>query len=142
MKQPNMFEEAMLSEEIENTLHNVKHLTVKDLITVLLNFDMDEVVWVSIDDKEKVRDVVSVENWHLHPIIHFEQEKRCENIDIPKDKTVMVDFIQIPEGATNGDMIKAMFPKIRSSKKWICGTRDWWNLPYKGGQDGHSDQNT
>ena len=28
-----------------------------------------------------------------------------------------VDFIEIPEGATNGDMIKAMFPKIE--EQWL-----------------------
>ena len=53
----------------------------------------------------------------------------------------LVDAIPIPAGATNGDMIKAMFPNI---KWWINTDRqifaesgtlnlDWWNAPYKRG---------
>jgi hypothetical protein len=38
--------------------------------------------------------------------------------------------ILIPNGATNGDMIKAMFPE---------GTNifdiNWWNAPYEGGKE-------
>jgi hypothetical protein len=54
--------------------------------------------------------------------------------------------IIIPNGATNGDMIKAMFPNARvddTSEKFgqlsICThdaksvfSSDWWNAPYKG----------
>ena len=60
----------------------------------------------------------------------------------------------IPEGATNGDMIKAMFPNASVSEKFPIGNYDevyyvfieftdgvinemrvmksWWNAPYKG----------
>ena len=55
--------------------------------------------------------------------------------------------IEIPNGATNGDMIKTMFPNIEiegigGEIKCIAvqigfGTSyfalDWWNAPYKGG---------
>lgn len=63
------------------------------------------------------------------------------------------DVIPIPEGATNGDMIKAMFPNARVSEifpscngdevyyvsieKFNCVTngmrimKSWWNAPYK-----------
>lgn len=57
------------------------------------------------------------------------------------------DAIPIPKGATNGDMIKAMFPyiKIHEHKRtdicdayiqidiWdfsICVSKDWWDAPY------------
>ena len=58
-----------------------------------------------------------------------------------------VDAIEIPNGATNGDMIKAMFPNIEiegigGEIKCIAaqnGTSyfalDWWNAPYKGGRE-------
>lgn len=57
----------------------------------------------------------------------------------------IADAIPIPEGATNGDMMKAMFPNIESRLdkktgimlvKWTDGTTktfkaEWWNAPYK-----------
>ena len=57
-----------------------------------------------------------------------------------------VDFIEIPEKATNGDMIKAMFPKawrsnyIDSTNKFTLYIdddhelevdNDWWDSPYR-----------
>jgi len=49
------------------------------------------------------------------------------------------DVIPIPDGATNGDMIKAMFPNelptiITSTLWWgdnMGFNKDWWNAPYK-----------
>lgn len=55
-----------------------------------------------------------------------------------------VDFIEIPEGATNGDMIKAMFPNSHvnemSHTVWVgyddmSFHRDWWNSPYRKEQE-------
>lgn len=66
-----------------------------------------------------------------------------------------VDFIEIPEGATNGDMIKAMWnisdedidigtysvyvyvPKriIKGYNNRIVFNRDWWNSPYRKEQE-------
>jgi hypothetical protein len=63
--------------------------------------------------------------------------------------TPTADVISIPEGATNGDVIKAMFPaaKVNNTKysyvvevklpyhsKYDTGLlfdKDWWNAPYK-----------
>ena len=61
-----------------------------------------------------------------------------------------VDFIETPEGATNGDMIKAMFPSASETDHFIVNSpigniiyirlekyqemrvqQDWWNAPYK-----------
>lgn len=55
-----------------------------------------------------------------------------------------VNAIPIPEGATNGDMIKVMFPLVEVKEKNNCyevyfgiGTasqyfnHQWWNAPYK-----------
>lgn len=55
-----------------------------------------------------------------------------------------VNAIPIPEGATNGDMIKVMFPSVEVKEKNNCyevyfgiGTasqyfnHQWWNAPYK-----------
>lgn len=58
---------------------------------------------------------------------------------------VLENCIEIPEGATNGDMIKALFPDIESRLdektgivlvKWVDGTTktfkaSWWNAPYQ-----------
>lgn len=62
----------------------------------------------------------------------------------------MAEYIEIPKGATNGDMIKAMFPgyhvQISTALKevslyydgaedytgsWIRFDLDWWNAPYR-----------
>ena len=54
-------------------------------------------------------------------------------------------IIIIPEGATNGDMIKKMFPdgevitladgmvsvKYKEHSCWVHYESDWWNAPYK-----------
>ena len=60
---------------------------------------------------------------------------------------VLENCIEIPNGATNGDMIKAMFPNIEiegigGEIKCIAaqnGTSyfalDWWNAPYKNGSN-------
>lgn len=55
-----------------------------------------------------------------------------------------VDFIEIPEGATNGDMINALFPNAKNTRvdggyplnyiiegEWHRNLKDWWNAPYK-----------
>ena len=43
-----------------------------------------------------------------------------------------VEAIPIPKGATNGEMLKAVFPKKlfdRIDVDWFG--EDWWNSPYK-----------
>ena len=60
------------------------------------------------------------------------------------DNAPTVNAIVIPEGATNGDVIKAVFPNKQFVS--VCSTRiydfttdnkidcdlDWWNAPYGG----------
>ena len=56
-----------------------------------------------------------------------------------------VDFIEIPEGATNGDMIKAIFPNISVYEHENGATYSinneynfnstWWNSPYRKEQE-------
>ena len=76
--------------------------------------------------------------------------KRCINgIDnefIPiVQEAPTVPAIPIPDNATNGDVIKALFPRIKTKKfttflrviegeEYIPMTYDWWNAPYKRGE--------
>lgn len=46
-------------------------MTVKEMIIELLNYDMDETIYVSLDNKEKVTHDIYIENWHGIPTIHF-----------------------------------------------------------------------
>ena len=56
-----------------------------------------------------------------------------------------VDFIEIPEGTTNGDMIKAVFPNISVYEHENGATYSinneynfnstWWNSPYRKEQE-------
>ena len=40
------------------------------------------------------------------------------------------DSIVFPDKATNGDIIKALFPKVQDVDiDWVG--EDWWNLPYE-----------
>ena len=63
------------------------------------------------------------------------------------DNAHTINAIVIPENATNGDMIKAMFPWIFTSESSaeptlilvhgidngsIVFEKEWWNAPYKG----------
>jgi hypothetical protein len=68
----------------------------------------------------------------------------CEDI---RNEVKEFDAIQIPEGATNGDMIKMLFPGVEVDEKsedtvhlkdkwhnplvFIQIPKDIWNLPYK-----------
>jgi hypothetical protein len=61
------------------------------------------------------------------------------------DRQPLVSAIPIPRGATNGDMIKAMFPNVECGKDelgnvfivsdaqlgYIVLRESWWNAPYK-----------
>jgi hypothetical protein len=76
-------------------------------------------------------------------------DKDWEVIDFLKTVPT-ANVVEIPEGATNGDMIKAMFPNV----EFVCGDygistlymkmnmidvgfaslyKEWWNAPYKRG---------
>lgn len=57
-----------------------------------------------------------------------------------------VNAIPIPDGATNGDMIMAMFPNAKANvfvkevgvkglDTYSTFTKTWWNAPYEGGKD-------
>lgn len=74
-------------------------------------------------------------------------------------KQAIRNGVILPDNATNGDVIKAMFPKGKVRRETSCthdktvfsfpdGTyfgaecrfnTDWWNEPYKGGQDNGND---
>jgi len=79
------------------------------------------------------------------------EDKAEEFLNKPKNKPRMMieeeskSIIEIPEGATNGDMLKALFPQwdlreeIGYEYKLFGETHkfeglvdaDWWNAPYK-----------
>ena len=57
------------------------------------------------------------------------------------DSQLTVNAIPIPDGATNGDMIKAMFPNAKANvfvkevgvkglDTYSVFTKKWWNTPY------------
>lgn len=54
----------------------------------------------------------------------------------------LINAIPIPDNATNGDMIKAIFPnydEIELTEEYPSGktyfSSDWWNAPYKKGSE-------
>ena len=78
-----------------------------------------------------------------------EEYKRLVYIDMFKLRGYIQNGTPIPDNATNGDVIKAMFPsgKIWKSDSYMCllidgqgdaqmFDADWWNSPYqKGGKE-------
>lgn len=56
---------------------------------------------------------------------------------------IRINAIIIPEGATNGDMIEAMFPNLKGKEKAFAihlyvnkdkvgeVSMDWWNAPFR-----------
>lgn len=71
---------------------------------------------------------------------------RCEQYELCMETYPPVNLIEIPRGATNGDMIKAMFPKCCSNMGNFDNgivvdfmgdlhsfDTDFWNAPYKRG---------
>ena len=62
------------------------------------------------------------------------------------DSQLTVNAIPIPDGATNGDMIMAMFPNskvsvfvkevgVKGLDTYSTFTKKWWNAPYEGGKE-------
>lgn len=62
-----------------------------------------------------------------------------DEIHITKEPPLYVNAIPIPDNATNGDMIRAIFPNItifdENPVKTVWGRSEsetkWWNSPYK-----------
>ena len=68
-------------------------------------------------------------------------ETTTVNYDYLEDATLII----IPDNATNGDVIKAMFPNIETFEEEdvpqniyfsiegdvLCLRKEWWNAPYK-----------
>ena len=44
--------------------------------------------------------------------------------------------VLIPDNATNGDVIKALFPQLECDYWCPRFADDWWNAPYKAGKRG------
>lgn len=73
---------------------------------------------------------------HTNPLPPFIQTKADNKIEPYKNVNVII----IPENATNGDMIKAVFNcmviEISKGKVYVEGIyfpfdEEWWNAPYK-----------
>lgn len=75
------------------------------------------------------------------------REAECKKI--AKRLKELKPFDEIPEGMTNGEVIQALFPYVKTEdtsydtligtnldKGYIPLQRDWWNAPYqKGGEE-------
>ena len=62
--------------------------------------------------------------------------KHTNSLPIMEDTKIKpykkLDVIPIPEGATNGDMIKAMFDELTfNGGVGLYFKKDWWDAPYK-----------
>lgn len=111
-------------------------MTVGELITELTKYKMDDEVYVSIDDKEKIGSIVNLTRWKGMCEIHFDNWTRT---------------IEVPEGASNGDVLKKKYPELKVTEVKYGGivveyvvdyenlhsrfSPDWWNSPYRKEQE-------
>jgi hypothetical protein len=73
---------------------------------------------------------------------------RCEQYELCMESYPPLNLIEVPKGATNGDMIRIIFPKIEiytdvineivdveicENSSELRSSVDWWNAPYKRG---------
>lgn len=49
----------------------------------------------------------------------------------PKRKKNINFWITIPEGTTNGDVLKTVFPNVDTNFSNVFDMNLWWNTPYK-----------
>lgn len=57
-------------------------------------------------------------------------------IDLPiKHESKPYLMIPLPDGATNGDIIKALFPRIDDNFSNVIDLKLWWNAKYKAGSE-------
>ena len=95
------------------------------------------------DDAVSREAVIAVLDWHEHEKSEIESYIREIAEDIKALPPVTPKQKWIPEGATNGDVIKTMFPNAKIIEYGDClvdftyqtesqfFTLDWWNAPYK-----------
>ena len=75
--------------------------------------------------------------------------KRISLNDVNYADYIKENYIQIPDNATNGDMLKAVFGAKDVEESYVYQTitvtingarktfgRDWWNSPYKADKEG------
>ena len=48
---------------------------------------------------------------------------------------VLKNCIEIPEGATNGEVIESLFPNVGTNFSNVIDLNLWWNVKYKGGKE-------
>lgn len=123
-----------LINELESIFSDIREKEVDDCVCGLCEYDCDhgldgfanECPGFEKDDCFKLKDNIK-EEW-----------TEIKNVPV-------VPAIPIPENATNGDVIKALFPRIKIKKfptflrviegeEYIPMTYDWWNSPYKRGE--------
>ena len=92
--------------------------------------------------EELIRNLRYTEKKHRNDIVNtFDTDISMMCSDVLK---VLENCIEIPNGATNGDMIKAMFPSsevreimddlVHYTLDGYVGAyipKDWWNAPYR-----------
>ncbi len=56
--------------------------------------------------------------------------------EVPQESVLAIQTgTPIPDNATNGDIIKTLFPKIDDNFSNVIDLKLWWNAPYqKGGK--------
>lgn len=86
-----------------------------------------------MSDLVKMSDIINIYNT-------YDSEEAREQVM----KLLSINAVIIPDNATNGDMINALFPNAMNIRvdggyplnyiiegEWHRNLKDWWNAPYK-----------
>lgn len=60
-------------------------------------------------------------------------QKKVIDADVEIVGKAIVEGSVLPDNATNGDVVKALFPNIDKNFSNVIDIKLWWNAPYKVG---------
>ena len=79
--------------------------------------------------EELIKNLEYTEKKHRNDTVNtFDTDISMMCTDILK---VLKNCIYIPKGATNGDIVKAVFPNIDTNFSNVIDLKMWWNAKYK-----------
>lgn len=82
-----------------------------------------------MNKEELTRELKYMEKKHRNDVVNtFDTDISMMCSDVLK---VLKNCIEIPEGATNGEVIESLFPKVGTNFFNVIDLNLWWNAKYK-----------
>ena len=82
-----------------------------------------------MNKEELIRELKYMEKKHRNDVVNtFDTDISMMCSDVLK---VLKNCIEIPEGATNGEVIESLFPNVGTNFFNVIDLNLWWNAKYK-----------